>query len=414
MGATEAASAGEQAREGMEGCRTPPSGVGRSMKQVVLVGAGHTHVYVLEQWRRSPIEGAELTCVSPFRYAAYSGMLPGVLAGQFERSAMEIDLQDLCATAGARLIVAAASGLDLAARQVLLDGRTPLSYDVLSLGVGSVPSLAGVRIDDASILVPVKPMQTFFERLCTVVRRYDRAKARPLRLAVVGGGAAGVEVALTAPGFLRRAFHEIDVRCILITEGGLLAGGQPATIARVGAALERHGVLVRSGSRVVGVDAGGVTLDGSSSVPCDVVVWVTGAVAPRFLHATGLPRDERGFVRTSSALQSVGGGPVFAVGDSGSIDRLRVPKAGVHAVRQGPVLWTNLRRTLKDQPLEPYVPQATFLTLINTGDESAIGEWRSWSFEGRGAAVLKSWIDRRFVGQFQALARRASAAGPVR
>ncbi len=154
--------------------------------------------------------------------------------------------------------------------------------------------------------------------------------------------------------------------------------------------------------RVTTVAAGALTLDNGTWLPTDVAIWATAATAPPFLRATGLPVDERGFLLTNSTLRAEAGGPVFAVGDSGSIDGLGVPKAGVYAVRQGPILWANLRRTLEGRTLLPYTPQKSFLKLLNTGDGRAIGEWRSWSFEGRLPAAIKAWIDRRFVEQFQA------------
>jgi selenide, water dikinase len=373
------------------------------MKHIVLVGAGHTHLHILDCWRRSPIRGAQLTCVSPYPVATYSGMLPGVLAGQFAPRAMQIDLEALCADAGARLVVASATGIDPAGRRVRIQGFDPLPYDVVSLGVGSVPSFDGVRVDDEAAVVPVKPMQTFLERLAAAVRSRDTAGTRPLRLAIVGGGAAGVELALCAPRFISRTCGARDIRCVLVTRGGILDGSQPRTVARAMGALTRRGVELRTHCRVSAVSEGTLVLEDGARVPVDVAIWVTGATATAFLRDTGLPVDDRGFLRTHATLQTVADSPVFAVGDTGSIDEVTVPKAGVHAVRQGPVLWTNLRRTLEGRPLETYTPQRSFLRLLNTGDGRAIGEWRGWSFEGRLAWQLKTWIDRRFVSRFRAL-----------
>lgn len=367
--------------------------------RIALVGVGHTHAHVLAKWRRSRLSGAELTCVSPYPIAAYSGMLPGVLAGQFERAAMEIDLATLCAAAGVRLIVATASGLDLAGRRVLLEGREPLPYDVVSLGVGSVPSYEGVRIDEAAALVAVKPMQTFIERLSSTIAA-SRPQRRPRHVAVVGGGAAGVELALCAPRFIAAVTGDTDTKYLLVTGGAILEGSRTPTAARARAALARRGVTVREMTGVVAVGADHLAFDDGTSAAVDVAIWVTAAVAAPFLRATGLPVDVRGFLRTTQTLQSVENVHVFAVGDSGSIDGLDVAKAGVHAVRQGPVLWNNLQRILEGRPLVPYAPQHAFLKLLNTGDGSAIGEWRSWSFEGRLAGVLKTWIDTRFVERF--------------
>ena len=95
---------------------------GRSPKQVVLVGLGHTHSEIVRRWRTRPMDGAELTCVSDALCASYSGMLPGVLAGQYRPDAMRVDLSRLCAAAGARLVVGEASRLDVIGRTLTVDG----------------------------------------------------------------------------------------------------------------------------------------------------------------------------------------------------------------------------------------------------------------------------------------------------
>lgn len=370
------------------------------MKQVVLVGAGHTHAFVLSRWRRSPIPGAQLTCVSQFPVATYSGMLPAVLAGQVPPAAMQIDLVALCAAAGARLVVARASGLDVALQRLALEGGTTVPFDVLSVGVGSVPDSDGVSTDQTSMRVDVKPMQTFLDRLSAAVTRRATLD-RPTHVAVVGGGAAGVELALCAPRYVAGLTGTSDVRCLLVTAGRLLEGAPVATAERARAALARRGVTVRENTRVAAVGSDRLAFTDGTSASVDAAIWVTAAVASPFLRHTGLPVDARGFLRTTEALQSIAQVPVFAVGDAGTIDGFEIPKAGVHAVRQGPVLWSNLLRMLEGRALRRYAPQRTFLKLLNTGDGGAIGEWRGWTFEGRPAGVLKTWIDGRFVRRYR-------------
>lgn len=112
---------------------------------VILVGIGHTNAHVLRMWRMEPLKGMRLTCVSDEAVATYSGMLPGVLAGQYPPERMEIDLVRLTATAGARLIVDEVTGLDPARQELLFDSRAPVRFDVLSVGIGSVPGWGGVQ-----------------------------------------------------------------------------------------------------------------------------------------------------------------------------------------------------------------------------------------------------------------------------
>lgn len=85
-----------------------------------------------------------------------------------------------------------------------------------------------------------------------------------------------------------------------------------------------------------------------NSQPADVVIWATGAAAPPILSKLGLPTDVRGFLATTPALRTTADLPIFAVGDSGTIESDPAPKAGVYAVRQAPVLWHNLRATFDE------------------------------------------------------------------
>ena len=79
--------------------------------------------------------------------------------------------------------------------------------------------------------------------------------------------------------------------------------------------------------------------------------------------------DASGFLAINEFLQSAGGPPeVFAAGDVAASKPYPRPKAGVYAVRQGPPLAANLRASLLGQPLRPFVPQATALALISTGN----------------------------------------------
>lgn len=370
------------------------------IRDVVLWGVGHTHAHVLWKWRNTPIPGARLTCVSNFAVSTYSGMLPGVLAGRYPRKRMELDLVRMCAAAGARLIVGNATGLGANGRELVVEGRPPLPFDALSIGVGSVPSTRGVEIAGENV-VAIKPMPSFLDRLAD---RLGRVGGRRVRLAVVGGGAGGVEIAYCSTPYVRQVLGAVAVEVALVEAGDrLVAGAYARTNDLIQGRLSDRGVVVRLGRCVARVQDGMITLSDGGRIAADVVVWATGAVAPAVLGGLGLPVDGRGFLLTRPTLRSVSDVPIFAVGDCGTIAGSETPKAGVFAVRQGPVLWRNLAATLEGRALEPYRPQESFLRLLNTGDGRAIGEYRGFTFEGRWCRRLKDYIDGRFMDQYQNL-----------
>ena len=372
-------------------------------RRVVLWGIGHTNALILRAWRDRPLPGAQLIAISNAAISTYSGMLPGVLAGQYPREQMQIDLARLCESAGARFVRADVAGIDLNERRLVFEDREPIDFDVLSIGIGSVPSRWGVIGADDDRVISIKPMTTFLDRLALhLIEASNAASGRAVRIAVVGGGAGGVEITFCLPAFVRRTLGDVAIELSLIHDGETLgAGAVGSTNIRVRRRLEERGVSLRLGHRVTRVDRGYLILNDGPTLESDLTIWATGASAPPFLAKLGLPVDDRGFLLTRPTLQVVTGAPIFVVGDSGTILGAPAPKAGVHAVREAPILSENLGRILDGRPLLPYRPQSSFLRLINTGDGRAIGEYLGFSFEGRWGWWLKDGIDRRFMERFK-------------
>ncbi|TAK11512.1 MAG: bifunctional NADH dehydrogenase FAD-containing subunit/selenide, water dikinase SelD, partial [Acidobacteria bacterium] len=234
------------------------------------------------------------------------------------------------------------------------------------------------------------------------VARHERA-GESLRVAVVGGGFGGAELALcVAPHMARHLPGNSACECTLISGGTrLLPGATPRAAALAERACARSGVRVMRERRVVGVDGTALTLSDGTIVEADVTLWATSATAAPPLASLKMPADARGFPLTLDTLQVLSGHPIFVVGDSGTVAAARLPKAGVTAVREGPVLWSNLQRSLSGRPLTSYRPRRRFLQLLNTGDGQAIADWRGVAVAGAWCWRLKDVIDRRFVAKFR-------------
>jgi selenide, water dikinase len=377
---------------------------------IVLIGAGHTNAHVLRMWRMDALRDARLTCISDFPIATYSGMLPGTLAGLYSPERMQIDLVRLCAASGARLIRAEVTGLDLPHRQVLLRDRPPVPFDVLSVGIGSVPQLPPSGEADPMLLT-IKPMQTFLERLdCRLAAIKQAAINRPWRIAVVGAGAGGVEIAFCLPSHLKRFDPGCRYELALIDAGPeILSGTDRGLIRLARRELDARGVELLLGHAVRDARDGQLMLADGGARPFDLAIWATGAVAPPLLGRLGLPTDEKGFLLTRPTLQTVADAPVFVVGDSGTSLQRPTPKAGVFAVRQGPVLWENLKRTLRREPPIEYAAQRGFLRLLASGDSRAILAYKGLSFHAAWCWKLKNYIDSRFMAKYQDYSLRMMA-----
>jgi selenide,water dikinase len=328
-------------------------------------------------------------------------MVPGFVAGQYPREALEIDVRPLALRAGARCIVATATGLDTGARRLVLDGRPSIAYDTVSFDVGSTVAGLGLR-GVAEHAIPTRPIGEFVRRVDEVLAAArGRAAAR---LVVVGAGAGGVELAFALAARLRGA-HAGRAEVVLLEAGSrALPGYAASAAARVRAAAAARGIAIRTGTRVTRIEAGAVYLEGDERLSADAVVWVAGAAALPLFDGSGLETDRDGFVRIRATLQCLGHDEVFAVGDCAAWTAgPGLAKAGVYAVRQGPVLADNLMARIRGERLRAYRPQRDFLSLLNLGDGTAIGTKWGVAVEGRAVFALKDWIDRRFVRRFQVL-----------
>lgn len=371
-------------------------------RTVVLLGIGHTNAHIVGMWQRQATVDTKLVCISNFPIATYSGMLPGMLAGQYQPEQMQIDLRRLCKAAGAELVLDDVVGLNLADRQLLFRERPPLAFDALSIGIGSTPNLSGVTASDDRLLA-IKPMQTFLQRLQDRLQQLGNSiNDRPLRIAIVGGGAGGVEISLCLPSRIETCLGNTNFQMTLVgAENKILTDFPDKAREIVVKLFEQRSVQMQMGQRVVRMDEQGIVLDDVSCIDADLVLWATGAIAPPLLSQFDLPKDDRGFLLTRDTLQSVADALIFAVGDCGTIDQHPTAKAGVYAVRQAPILCKNIQRLLNGQPMLPYRPQPDFLKLLNTGDGKAIFCYRGLVFHGRWCWHLKDQIDRRFIAKYQ-------------
>lgn len=348
-----------------------------------------------------PEPGVRVTLVARDVETPYSGMLPGRIAGLYTHDEMHLDLDRLCRFAGARLIHGEAVGMDRKRREVLLPGRLPLHYDVLSLDIGSTPrvSVPGAA-EHAVCLKPIARLEKRWDGVLNHAARLDR----PFRLLIVGGGAAGAEVALAAERRLRTMRppnHAPEVR--LLTRGPLLAGHGRRAAGYLRRALSRRGIAAHEHVDVVQVDAGAVVSGDGRRFSCDGLLWATQAGAADWLPQTGLALTDEGFIAVDDCLRALNDDLVFAAGDVATmIDHPR-PKAGVVAVRQGPPLERNLRRVLQGLEPKPFRPQRRMLALIGTSDGRAIASRGRWALEGRWLWRLKDAIDRRWMKQYQHL-----------
>lgn len=367
-------------------------------KRLLLVGGGHAHLFVLEAlrlqrdvWR----ERLEVTLLSSDLMTPYSGMLPGLVAGHYRSSECHVDLRPLASSAGIDLVQASVERIDLQRNVAIAQGRE-WRFDLVSLDIGSTPPLALVP-GAAEHALGIKPIDAFLQQWQALEQSSD-ALQRPIHMVVVGGGAGGVEIALAMAHRLRD--RRGLVKLSLVTRAALLPA-YPRRAARLAARhLEAAGVALLTGSAVRSVTGGQLHFENGSTAAFDHLVWATGAAAQPWLAQAGVATIKGGFVQINQHLQSVSHPQLFAAGDIASNPEQPRPKAGVFAVRQGPVLAQNLLRQALGDALIVYRPQRDYLSLLTTGARHAIACWHGLVWQGDWVWRWKNRIDRRFMRRF--------------
>lgn len=380
-------------------------------KRLVLVGGGHSHAIVLDDLRRRREPGLAPTVIAPSPLAPYSGMLPGHVAGIYDHGAMHIDIASLAIEAGGRYVRAAARGFDAAARTVVLETGERIGYDILSIDIGITPDLSRIAgaAEHALAVKPIGDLLPKVERLVAAAR----APEGPRRFAVVGAGAAGTCLAFALAARLRRDARETGrdpsaIAVSLISAHALLPELNPAARRHARARLAASGIALVEDDGAVAVAGataerpGLLTLASGRTLAADAVLVAVGAKAPPALRGSGLALTPDGFLAVRPTLQATSHDEVFGAGDCASSITDPRPKAGVFAVRQGPILARNLRRFARGEPLAVYAPQSRWLVVIATADGRAIAaRGKSFALEGRLAWWLKDRLDRDFVARFR-------------
>jgi NADH dehydrogenase FAD-containing subunit len=364
-------------------------------RTLVLLGGGHAHVQVLQHLAKHPVAGARVTLVTPHTRLLYSGMVTGFAAGHFALDECAIALEPLARRAGVHWLRRSVKVLDADQRTVLLDDGSSLHYDWLSINTGSVQnrarvenSLPGARAHGLF----VRPVDAFAALWPKVV---ELGSKKPLRIAVLGAGAAGLELAMAARQRLPSA------AITLITGPAPLASQWPAPMQRaLTQALKRRNITVLHDT-ALSLDAQAVHLGCGAALACDVPILAMGSQAPPWLMQSGLALDEHGFVAVDQRQQCINRPEVFAAGDVSTRSDLALEHSGASAAQAGPVLAANLVATIEGRALISHKPTQQSTLLLACGDRFALGRWKGFWFQGRWVWWLKRWMDRRFVGRFQ-------------
>jgi NADH dehydrogenase FAD-containing subunit len=381
---------------------------GSFKKRLVFVGSGHGHLYPLHRIKAFRKLGIDVTVVSPGTFW-YSGMGPGMVAGIYSPLEHTIDVQGLVERGGGTFVHDEVVRIDAAQRRLVLSKGSVLPYDALSLNVGSevgTPDLTGAT--EFGILVkPILNLLTLREKIIALKTNPSRSK-----VVVIGGGAAGCELTANLCHLhLRRDLEEgptlVAAGPTLLEDYGLKAGAFMEKFLRT------SGVTLYLDSKVTRVRDGELALENGDRLPFDLLVVATGIRPSPLIAASGLPVAPDGSLQVNCFLQCPLHPDTFGAGDCIGFDGGVLPRVGVYAVRQAPVLYHNLMAFLTGRQLSPFHPQHSYLSILNLGDGTALFAWKGFINRSRLAFWLKDWLDRRFIRQFSGRSGRQHGNTPT-
>jgi len=361
-------------------------------KIIILVGGGHTHALFLLQWAKQPVANTQLIVFDTQSQVAYTGMLPGFIAGHYSEHDLYIDIQELALAAGADFCASTITQLDAKQQTVTTSTDEIYEYDILSIDIGIHSSAQALPASDSATVVGVKPLTAFAKQWQEFIQ-HPTSSTRPV--AVIGGGVAGVELAL-AMEYRLRTHSSLTPNISIVEAHAILPQVSEVTRTYLLSQLKAHGILVRSNVAVQEITPTNITLSDQSIIPSEFTVAATGPHPYQWVSETQLPCTD-GYLQVDATLRSPSYANVFAVGDCAHFVPYPLPKAGVYAVRQAPYLYRNICALLHEKPLQVFKPQKNYLKLITLGSKYAAADKWGWCLRGVWLWYLKHSIDTLFM-----------------
>ncbi len=375
-------------------------------RRLLLVGAGHAHLHLLQRSRELTDAGYAVSLLAPATFA-YSGVASAVATGALPTGTGTLDVAALVAGRPVTHHVGELVQLDLPGHRARTSIGDWLGWDVVSLNIGSVAMDEGIDVHPD--VLAIKPLESLGElRQRIAVAQRDRSSlaqdspnaptkprdGQPAQVTVVGGGPSGLELA----GNLA---VRPDTR-VTILEAAASIDPQLSQRARrrVLRLLGSRGVRVRTRTTVTRIELGEVTLADGNTMKHDVAVLATGLVSPPLVQRLGLDGGRDG-IPVRSTLQHRDHDDVYAVGDCADFLARPLERIGVYGVRQGPVLLRSLLARPTGGVLPEFVPQRHALQILDLGGGVGLAVRGRWWWQGRSALRLKRWIDRRWLRGYQ-------------
>lgn len=362
------------------------------MKKLLLVGGGHAMMPTVRHIREHVSDSVQITLVSDHPYLYYSGMVPEFFGGVYTENQVRLDLISLCDRHGIDWVHGRVVRLDANRKEVYTHDGQVLSGDVIAFDVGSMTP--GARHGSAIVAKPLHYIKALADQLDDMIESEAQHA-----IAIVGGGAAGVEVALNIAHRLRASGISERIKISLFEGNDRVLPSFPKGLSRDALrALVDAGVKVQLSSRPEIVEHNTLKTD-LGEHHYDAILWSTGTIGPSFFQEAGLQTNDRGFVKTDRQMRVIGHKDIFAAGDSALVSGYEhLARIGVHAVKQGPVMVHNLSDAINEkEPTKSFAPYPISPIILSTGLPQAWWLAGNVWFKNGLALGMKHHVDRKWI-----------------
>ncbi|WP_034551983.1 FAD-dependent oxidoreductase [Carnobacterium funditum] len=357
------------------------------MSKLVLIGGGHAHLIFLRELLTTSIPH-EIVLISADPYQYYSGMFSGFTEGLYEKEDIRVNIEQLCHRASVKFVADTIIRLNPLDKTIEGSSGHTYSFDTISVNIGSSIS----KLVNSTAIKSIKPNYKF----TTIIEAF-RLGEQPV---IIGGGSAGVELALTTAAWRKTNKKEANVK--LISSSPLLSSyGRKASI-KIRQVVKRKGLEVFENERIEHLDQNFLITDRNHKIKWSHLLSLTGPVASPLFTENILLKDANGFLLVKNTLQHKQYPFIFGAGDCATVEEYPLlPKNGVYAVRQGQLLTQNLKRYLENQDLLPFIPQKRFLSILSTGNQEGLLTYGPFYLHGKIPWRIKHHIDKRFIDSFR-------------
>jgi len=325
--------------------------------RICILGGGFGGLYTalrLEQLPWNQTQKPEIVLVDQRDRFLFSPLLYELLTGELETWEIAPPFTELLANTGIRFQQAEVEAIDTAAKTVQLKDLPDLSYDYLVLAMGSETPLDRVT-GAAEYAIPFRAIADAYE-LEERLRVLEQSNQDKIRVAIVGGGYSGVELACK---LAERLGERGRLRIIEMTDQ-ILRNSPEFNRETATQALNDRQVWLDLETTVDSVGADTITLDYKGKVdtlPVDLVLWTVGNKVVDVIRDLPVKHNSQGQVVVTPTLQVVDQPEIFAVGDlaeSQDVDGQKVPGTAQAAFQQAEYAGWNIWAMATDRPLLPF------------------------------------------------------------